>query len=291
MITMPWCSLSRILQNWTGASSKAISPSDVPCGYTPERIFIRVDLPAPFSPQIAWISPGRTERETSFSARTPGKVLVIARISRTVSSEMVSSDMAARCLSYRDETFGSQSTRDLPGDDHRAGRVSQMASEAEVRGGVEAGLDERVLDVVGGDGDGVDQVGRDDLNAVVVGLGVVHVDLLAVDDLVDHRRDLRGKFPGVLPHGHGLLAGDDVDHVRLVAVLPGQHRVVRARAVAGAREGLGDAQREGVVRGEHDIQLRAGGVEGVEPVGHLVLGGLRGPSLDADARPVLVAGR
>src|SRR5665648_859949 len=54
---------------------------------------------------------------------------------------------------------------------------------------------------------------------------------------------------------------------------------------------LGDAQREGVVRGEHDIQLRAGGVEGVEPVGHLVLGGLRGPSLDADARPVLVAGR
>src|SRR5665648_740260 len=40
---------------------------------------------------------------------------------------------------------------DLPGDDHRAGRVSQMASEAEVRGGVEAGGDQRVLDVVGGD--------------------------------------------------------------------------------------------------------------------------------------------
>jgi hypothetical protein len=45
-----------------------------------------VDLPAPFSPQIAWISPRRTARETSASALTPGKVLVIERISRMLSS-------------------------------------------------------------------------------------------------------------------------------------------------------------------------------------------------------------
>jgi hypothetical protein len=40
-----------------------------------------VDLPAPFSPQIAWISPARTCSVTSSSALTPGKVLVIERIS------------------------------------------------------------------------------------------------------------------------------------------------------------------------------------------------------------------
>src|SRR3954449_10237543 len=45
-----------------------------------------VDLPAPFSPQIAWISPRRTDRLTFSSALTPGKVLVMERISRMWSS-------------------------------------------------------------------------------------------------------------------------------------------------------------------------------------------------------------
>src|SRR5215213_5100118 len=45
-----------------------------------------VDLPAPFSPQIAWISPRRTSRLTFSSALTPGKVLVIERISRMLSA-------------------------------------------------------------------------------------------------------------------------------------------------------------------------------------------------------------
>src|SRR4051794_8238403 len=43
---------------------------------------MRVDLPAPFSPQIAWISPRSTDIDTSCSALTPGKVLVMACISR-----------------------------------------------------------------------------------------------------------------------------------------------------------------------------------------------------------------
>src|SRR5690606_26396921 len=42
---------------------------------------MRVDLPAPFSPQIACTSPARTSRLTSCSARTPGKDLEIERIS------------------------------------------------------------------------------------------------------------------------------------------------------------------------------------------------------------------
>ena len=38
----------------------------------PYRMFIRVDLPAPFSPTRAKISPGRMERLTSSLAFTPG---------------------------------------------------------------------------------------------------------------------------------------------------------------------------------------------------------------------------
>jgi len=37
----------------------------------PEMILISVDLPAPFSPTIAWTSPGCSSRSTPRSARTP----------------------------------------------------------------------------------------------------------------------------------------------------------------------------------------------------------------------------
>ena len=37
----------------------------MPWGCTPDSTFISVDLPAPFSPQIAWIAPRRTLNETS----------------------------------------------------------------------------------------------------------------------------------------------------------------------------------------------------------------------------------
>src|SRR3990170_7382073 len=49
----------------------------------PAKIFIRVDLPAPFSPTRAWTSPGNTSKETSSRARTPGKSLVMDSISST----------------------------------------------------------------------------------------------------------------------------------------------------------------------------------------------------------------
>src|SRR4051812_25512892 len=38
-------------------------------------IFISVDLPAPFSPSTAWISPSATFKETPSFARTPGYAL------------------------------------------------------------------------------------------------------------------------------------------------------------------------------------------------------------------------
>ena len=51
----------------------------------PNRHFISVDLPAPFSPISAWTVPGRTLSETLSRAFTPGNVLVISFISRTYS--------------------------------------------------------------------------------------------------------------------------------------------------------------------------------------------------------------
>src|SRR5262249_12798741 len=67
------------LSIWTGAPLSRISPASL--GWAPARIFIRVDLPAPFSPSSAWTSPTATVRETSSRARTPGYCLLIWRIS------------------------------------------------------------------------------------------------------------------------------------------------------------------------------------------------------------------
>ncbi len=60
----------------------------MPCGWTPESTFIRVDFPAPFSPQMLWISPRWTSKFTSDSARTPGNSLVMSRIAKMVSVTM-----------------------------------------------------------------------------------------------------------------------------------------------------------------------------------------------------------
>src|SRR6266850_3144712 len=48
----------------------------------PNRMFMRVDLPAPFSPTSAWISPERTEREIPLRTRLPSNSFVIERSSR-----------------------------------------------------------------------------------------------------------------------------------------------------------------------------------------------------------------
>src|SRR5215831_16289103 len=45
-------------------------------------MLIKVDLPAPFSPNSTWTSPARRSKSTSFSANTPGKCLEIPVISR-----------------------------------------------------------------------------------------------------------------------------------------------------------------------------------------------------------------
>src|SRR5471032_2410483 len=80
MMTMPASSVSRIVDSCKGLPSQRISPSHVPCGYTPDSTFINVDLPAPFSPHKPTHSPGETVRSMPSSAFTPEKVLTMPRI-------------------------------------------------------------------------------------------------------------------------------------------------------------------------------------------------------------------
>ena len=63
-----------------GTPSSRISPESGES--SPYRMFIRVLLPAPFSPRRAWISPGLMSRSMPSLATTPGKRLVMPRISR-----------------------------------------------------------------------------------------------------------------------------------------------------------------------------------------------------------------
>ena len=58
-------------------SSRRISPSSA--RYSPYSTFIRVDLPAPFSPSRAWISPAWTSRSMWSFATSAPKRLVIPR--------------------------------------------------------------------------------------------------------------------------------------------------------------------------------------------------------------------
>ena len=82
MMMMPARSLSWMPRKRWAWPSNRISPSNSPAGMTPLSTFISVDLPAPFSPTTAWISPACTARFTSRSAVTPGKRLVMPRMSR-----------------------------------------------------------------------------------------------------------------------------------------------------------------------------------------------------------------
>ena len=55
--------------NVTGSPSSSMRPSSGVT--TPAMILISVDLPAPFSPRIAWMRPASIASSASWSARTP----------------------------------------------------------------------------------------------------------------------------------------------------------------------------------------------------------------------------
>src|SRR5262245_47631567 len=64
----------------TTSPPRRISPASPESA--PLRIFIRVDLPAPFSPSSTCTSPARTSNETPSRATTPGNDLRMPRICR-----------------------------------------------------------------------------------------------------------------------------------------------------------------------------------------------------------------
>src|SRR5277367_6733966 len=89
--------------SFTGRPSMRISPASG--WYTPPRIFMRVDLPAPFSPQTATTSPRPMVRLTLSRAMTPGNLLEIPRISSNgawLIAELLSEDFLQAALKLLD---------------------------------------------------------------------------------------------------------------------------------------------------------------------------------------------
>src|SRR5919197_3067288 len=84
--TMPMPSLiaRRAESTRTTSPSSLISPSSGWC--SPYRMFIRVDLPAPFSPSRAWISPRRSSKSMASLATSAPNRLVIPRSSSASAS-------------------------------------------------------------------------------------------------------------------------------------------------------------------------------------------------------------
>ena len=76
---MPWAIASAGVAKVTCGPSTLMVPSSGFC--TPYRIFISVDLPAPFSPTRAWIVPARMVMSMSWLATTPGNRLPMPRSS------------------------------------------------------------------------------------------------------------------------------------------------------------------------------------------------------------------
>jgi hypothetical protein len=69
----------------------AMTTSPASGAITPKRIFISVDLPAPFSPSRACTSPAKMSKLTEVKASTPAKDLLIWR-SRTTAAEVPAGD-------------------------------------------------------------------------------------------------------------------------------------------------------------------------------------------------------
>ncbi|MFT3834190.1 MAG: hypothetical protein QM711_12850 [Micropruina sp.] len=66
MQTIPRDDASRVPEKHAACPSTRISPALG--AIAPDNSFIKVDLPAPFSPRMAWIVPAAAVKSTSFSA-------------------------------------------------------------------------------------------------------------------------------------------------------------------------------------------------------------------------------
>src|SRR3954467_5586413 len=122
--------------------------------YTPARIFINVDLPAPFSPTIAWTSPARSSRSTPWSTGTPTNDFLIPCICRSGWSAIDRPRGQGRRVRHVDPGLRARRRQDRGGD----ARGAQAVAEDRQPVGRLAGLDGGV------------RVGDEGVEAVVVAL-------------------------------------------------------------------------------------------------------------------------
>src|ERR1051325_7036223 len=164
-------------------------------------MLMSVDLPAPFSPTSAWTSPRWRSNETRSGASTPGKRLVIWRISRR--GVMASLECGGHAAAVRAPAWPAHSTS-LP---------------VNLRPCVIPVLDHRRVDVALVDGHRLQQDGRHVLLPVVDSVGRRHRLLLGELDGRVHRA-VRERADRLVD-GHRLRAADDALHGVLLRVLPG----------------------------------------------------------------------
>ena len=81
-MAMPWWAASRVPDRLSTRPSNTSWPESA--FNAPAITCIRVDLPAPFSPMMAWMVPASTANVTSLSAFTPGNDLEMASTLRSV---------------------------------------------------------------------------------------------------------------------------------------------------------------------------------------------------------------
>jgi hypothetical protein len=106
---IPASRASRARRNAVGRPSRRISPESA--ASRPAAIETSVDLPAPFSPSSAWISPGRTERSASERACVEPNRFEMARSSR---AGAVRSSLSARRARPSGSSLPRPSARRVP---------------------------------------------------------------------------------------------------------------------------------------------------------------------------------
>src|SRR5215469_13678675 len=107
-----WCTKETGIARTVGSTAEPRKRT-VPASarYTPARILIRVDLPAPFSPSSAWISPSRTSKSTLSRALLAPNALIIPETSRSGALTICSPPLPA--VSYRADCCSAASKPDL----------------------------------------------------------------------------------------------------------------------------------------------------------------------------------
>jgi hypothetical protein len=126
------------------------------------------------------------------------------------------------------------------------------------------------------------QIGRYDLDAVIIGLGVIDLNGLALESLIDHLGGLGGQSAGVLEDGVALFAGDDRLDGSNFSILAGHNGAGEiGGAITNALEGGENTNAQTIIGREDAIDTFVG-VIGAEEVVHASLGSCSKPAQGTD---------